>query len=41
LHQINYRGCISLELMNPQLWQVPALQLADIGLAVLGRLANG
>lgn len=37
LMQINYRGCISLELMNPHLWQIPALQLADTGLAALRR----
>ncbi|HEY2415449.1 MAG TPA: sugar phosphate isomerase/epimerase family protein [Pirellulaceae bacterium] len=38
LKQINYRGCVSLELMNPKLWQIPALQLADAGLAALKRL---
>jgi len=38
LKQINYRGCISIELMNPQLWQIPAVQLADTGLAALQRL---
>jgi 2-keto-myo-inositol isomerase len=38
LRQIDYRGCISVELMNPQLWQVPALQLADAAMAALKRL---
>jgi 2-keto-myo-inositol isomerase len=38
LRQIDYRGCVSIELMNPQLWQIPALQLADAGMAALRRL---
>lgn len=38
LREINYAGCLSIELMNPQLWQVPALQLADASLAALRRL---
>jgi 2-keto-myo-inositol isomerase len=35
---INYQGCVSIELMNPQLWQVPPLQLADASMAALRRL---
>jgi len=38
LRQIDYRGCVSIELMNPQLWQVPALQLADAAVASLRRM---
>jgi 4-hydroxyphenylpyruvate dioxygenase len=38
LRQINYGGCISVELMNPQLWHVPALQVADAAMAALKRL---
>jgi 2-keto-myo-inositol isomerase len=38
LRAIDYRGCVSIELMNPQLWQVPALQLADAAMASLRRL---
>jgi 2-keto-myo-inositol isomerase len=38
LRQIDYRGCLSIELLSPQLWQIPALQLADAGLAALRRL---
>jgi 2-keto-myo-inositol isomerase len=38
LREIDYRGCVSIELMNPQLWQVPALQLADAGMAAMRRL---
>lgn len=35
LKQIGYSGCVSLELMNPQLWQVPARQLGEIGMTCL------
>jgi sugar phosphate isomerase/epimerase len=38
LREIGYSGCVSIELMNPHLWQVPALQLADASLASLRRL---
>jgi 2-keto-myo-inositol isomerase len=38
LRQIDYRGCLSIELMNPHLWQVPALQLADAAMASLRRI---
>jgi len=38
LRRIDYRGCISIELMNPQLWQVPTLQLADAAMASLRRI---
>lgn len=38
LRQIDYRGCVSIELLNPQLWQIPALQLADTSLTALRRL---
>lgn len=40
LREINYAGCVSVELMNPKLWQVPALQLADAGIASLRRLLS-
>ena len=38
LRRIDYQGCVSLELMNPQLWQVSPLQLATTGLASINRL---
>jgi 2-keto-myo-inositol isomerase len=38
LRRIDYQGCISLELMNPQLWRVSPIQLADAGLASINRL---
>jgi 2-keto-myo-inositol isomerase len=38
LKQIDYHGCVSIELMNPQLWPIPALQFADAGMAALKRM---
>ena len=38
LRQINYRGPVSLELLNPQLWQIPALQLGEIGMTALRKV---
>jgi sugar phosphate isomerase/epimerase len=38
LRRIDYHGCVSIELMNPQLWLVPSLQLADAGMAALRRV---
>lgn len=38
LKTIGYRGCVSLELMNPQLWQVPPLQIGEIGMTALRKL---
>jgi 2-keto-myo-inositol isomerase len=35
LRQIDYHGPVSLELLNPQLWQIPALQLGEIGMTAL------
>jgi 2-keto-myo-inositol isomerase len=40
LRRIRYPGCISIELMNPSLWQIPPLQLADAGMAALRRLLD-
>jgi 4-hydroxyphenylpyruvate dioxygenase len=38
LRSIGYERCVSLELMNPQLWQIPALQVGEIGVTALRRL---
>jgi 2-keto-myo-inositol isomerase len=38
LRQIDYRGCVSLELLNSQLWQVPPRQLGEIGMTALRKL---
>jgi 2-keto-myo-inositol isomerase len=38
LRAMNYEGHLSLELMNPQIWQVPARQFGEIGMTALRRL---
>ena len=38
LREIGYTGHVSIELMNPQIWQVPALQFGEIGMAALRKL---
>lgn len=35
---IGYRGHVSLELMNPQVWQNPTRQVAEIGMTALRKL---
>ena len=35
LRAIDYEGYVSLELMNPQIWQVPARQFGEIGMTAL------
>ena len=38
LREIGYAGPVSVELMNPHLWQVPARQFGEIALTALRRL---
>jgi 2-keto-myo-inositol isomerase len=38
LRQIGYEGWVSLELMNPTIWQVKNSQVAELGLSALQRL---
>lgn len=38
LRTIVYEGYVSVELMNPQIWQVPARQFGEIGMTALRRL---
>lgn len=38
LKQINYTGCVSLEVLNPQLWQVPPRQMGEIGVTAVRKL---
>jgi sugar phosphate isomerase/epimerase len=38
LKQINYAGGVSLELMNPVLWQLKATQVVELGMTALQRL---
>ncbi|MCY2964921.1 MAG: sugar phosphate isomerase/epimerase [Planctomycetota bacterium] len=45
LRKIGYSGCVSLELLNPIFWQIPAQQLGEIGMTslrlVLGQADRG
>ena len=38
LREIKYTGCVSVELMNPQIWQVPPRQFSEIGMKAIERL---
>src|SRR5206468_999390 len=38
LAAIGYDGYVSLEVLNPQLWKVPADRVADAGFQALGRV---
>jgi sugar phosphate isomerase/epimerase len=40
LSRIGYDGYVSLEVLNPQLWQVPADRLADLGYQSLCRILS-
>ena len=40
LRAIGYAGAVSLELMNPMLWQVNAAQVADAGMRALGSVLS-
>jgi sugar phosphate isomerase/epimerase len=41
LRQLGYDGWVSLEVLNPTLWQVPAAQVADLGFTALQRVLEG
>jgi sugar phosphate isomerase/epimerase len=38
LRQIQYDGYVSIEIMNPQIWQVPARQFGEIAITALRKL---
>ena len=38
LRSMEYQGTVSIELLNPQIWQVPPLQFGEIGMTCLRRL---
>lgn len=38
LRAMGYQGWVSLELLNPRLWQTKASQVAELGMMALGRL---
>jgi len=40
LRAIGYAGCVSLELFNPTLWQVPPRQVAELGWQAVRRLLS-
>lgn len=40
LQRIDYRGPVSVELMNPQIWQVPARQFGEIAMTSLRKLLS-
>jgi 4-hydroxyphenylpyruvate dioxygenase len=38
LRAIDFAGCVSIELMNPQIWQVPARQFGEVAMTALRKL---
>ena len=38
LRHIGYDGAVSVELMNPQMWQIPALQFGEIAMTALRKV---
>jgi 2-keto-myo-inositol isomerase len=38
LRAIGYQGCVSVELMNPQIWCIGARQFGEIGMSALARV---
>jgi sugar phosphate isomerase/epimerase len=38
LRQIDYRGAVSLEILNPQIWAVPPRSLGEIGITCMRKL---
>lgn len=40
LREIDYQACVSVELMNPQIWRIPARQFGEIALAALRKVVG-
>jgi 2-keto-myo-inositol isomerase len=38
LQAIGYQGCVSIELLNPQIWQIPPRQVAEVAMTALRKL---
>jgi 2-keto-myo-inositol isomerase len=38
LRAIQYAGCVSVELMNPQIWQIPPRQVAEVAMTAVRKL---
>jgi sugar phosphate isomerase/epimerase len=36
--QIGYQGYVSVELLNPQVWQIPARQFGEIAMTALRKV---
>jgi 4-hydroxyphenylpyruvate dioxygenase len=38
LRAIDYRGCVSVELMNPHIWRIPPLQFGEVAITALRKV---
>jgi 2-keto-myo-inositol isomerase len=38
LREINYTGCVSVELMNPAIWQIPPRQFGEVAITALRKV---
>ncbi len=38
LREIQYAGCVSVELMNPAIWQIPPRQFGEVGITALRKV---
>ncbi len=38
LRAIDYQGCVSVELMNPRIWQIPARQFGEVAMTALRKV---
>ncbi len=38
LREIGYAGCVSVELMNPAIWQIPPRQFGEVGITALRKV---
>ena len=38
LREIDYAGCVSVELMNPAIWQIPPRQFGEVGITALRKI---
>ena len=38
LREINYASCVSVELMNPGIWQIPPRQFGEVGITALRKV---
>ena len=38
LCEFKYTGCVSVELMNPAIWQIPPRQFGEVGITALRKV---